>query len=98
MAAAAVGLARRCLDEATQYSIIRKTMGKFISEHQAIAFMLADMAIGVEAARGLVWKCASLRLINNISNASDEGKKNTYYASMAKAFASEIANKNAAGI
>lgn len=62
-------------------------MGKVISEHQAIAFMLADMAIGVEAARLLVWKSAAIR---------DSGESNTYYASMAKAFAGEIANKNAA--
>lgn len=62
-------------------------MGKIIADHQAVAFMLADMAIGVEAARGLVWKSASLR---------DQGEKNTYYASMAKAYASEVANKNAA--
>ncbi|KAI8912697.1 acyl-CoA dehydrogenase/oxidase [Gorgonomyces haynaldii] len=87
VASAAVGLARRALDEATKYSLERKTMGKPISEHQAVAFMLADMAIGVEAARGLVWKSAALR---------DAGQRNTYYASMAKAMASEVANKNAA--
>jgi acyl-CoA dehydrogenase len=62
-------------------------MGKTISEHQAIAFMLADMAMGVESARNLVYKCAWLR---------DVGQRNTYYASMAKAYASEVATKNAA--
>jgi acyl-CoA dehydrogenase len=62
-------------------------MGKAIADHQAIAFMLADMAIGVEAARGLVWKSSWLR---------DNGQRNTYVASMAKAYASEVANKNAA--
>ncbi|KAI8926446.1 acyl-CoA dehydrogenase/oxidase [Entophlyctis helioformis] len=87
VAAAATGLARRALEEATKYAIERKTMGKPIAEHQAIAFMLADMAIGVEAARNLVWKAAWLR---------DNGHRNTYYASMAKAYASEVANKNAA--
>ncbi len=56
-------------------------MGKPISEHQAIAFMLADMATGTEAARLLVWKSAALR---------DQKQRNTYYASMAKAFASEV--------
>ena len=35
-----------------------QTMGKSIIDHQAVAFMLADMAIGVDAARGLVWKAA----------------------------------------
>ncbi|KAJ3214803.1 hypothetical protein HDU67_001189 [Dinochytrium kinnereticum] len=87
VAAAAVGLARRAYEEALKYSLERKTMGKPIAEHQAIAFMLADMAIGVEASRSLVWKSSWLR---------DNGQRNTLYASMAKAFASEVANKNAA--
>ncbi|KAG5457779.1 MAG: acyl-CoA dehydrogenase/oxidase [Olpidium bornovanus] len=87
VAAGAVGLARRALNEATMYSLERKTMGKPICEHQAVAFMLADMAIGVEAARNLVHKACWLR---------DQNKRNTYYASMAKALASEVANKNAA--
>ncbi|RKO95145.1 hypothetical protein CAUPRSCDRAFT_13115 [Caulochytrium protostelioides] len=75
------------MEEAAKYSLERKTMGTAIANHQAIAFMLADMAMGVEAARGLVWKAAWLR---------DQGKPNTYYAAMAKALASEVANKNAA--
>ncbi|KAJ3412906.1 hypothetical protein HDV05_008770 [Chytridiales sp. JEL 0842] len=87
VAAAAVGVARRAFEEALKYSTERKTMGKPICEHQAIAFMLADMATGVEAARSLVWKSAWLR---------DRNERNTLYASMAKAFASEVANKNAA--
>ncbi|KAJ3029143.1 UNVERIFIED_CONTAM: hypothetical protein HDU68_012912 [Siphonaria sp. JEL0065] len=87
VASAAVGVARRAYEEALKYSLERKTMGKPISEHQAIAFMLADMAIGVEAARGLVYKTAWLR---------DNGQRNTLFASMAKAYASEVANKNAA--
>jgi hypothetical protein len=45
VAAAAVGLAQRALEEATMYAQTRKTMGKPIIEHQAIAFILADMAI-----------------------------------------------------
>ncbi|KAI8826828.1 acyl-CoA dehydrogenase/oxidase [Fimicolochytrium jonesii] len=87
VAAGAVGLARRALDEAAKYSLERKTMGKPIATHQAVAFMLADMAMGVEASRNMTWKAAWLR---------DQGHKNTYWASMAKAFASEVANKNAA--
>ncbi|KAJ3157726.1 hypothetical protein HDU89_000103 [Geranomyces variabilis] len=87
VAAGAVGLARRALDEASKFALERKTMGKPIASHQAIAFMLADMAIGVEAARNMTWKSAWMR---------DNGMKNTYWASMAKAFASEVANKNAA--
>ncbi len=45
-AAGAVGLAQRALDEATRYSMERKTFGVPIANHQAVAFMLADMAIG----------------------------------------------------
>ena len=58
VAAGAVGLARRAFEEATKYSLERKTMGKFIGEHQAVQFMLADMAIGVEVARLIVHRAA----------------------------------------
>ena len=58
VAAGAVGLARRAFEEATKYSLERKTMGKHISEHQAVQFMLADMAIGVEVARLIVHRAA----------------------------------------
>jgi len=84
VASGAVGLARRALDEAAKYSMERQTMGKPIFEHQAIAFMLADMAIGIESARMMVWRSAQM---------IDEGKRNTYYASIAKALASDVANK-----
>eukprot|EP00794_Sanderia_malayensis_P015888 gene15888-17488_t len=87
VASGAVGLARRALDEATKYSLERKTMGKYIAEHQAIQFMLSDMAIGVEVSR-----LAVLRAAWEI----DQGRRNTYYASIAKALASDVANKNAA--
>jgi acyl-CoA dehydrogenase len=46
--------------------------------------MIADMAIGIESSRLCVWKAA---------HEIDQGKKNTYYASIAKALASEVANK-----
>ena len=58
VAAGAVGLARRAFDEATKYTLERKTMGKHIAEHQAVQFMLADMAIGVEVARLIVHRAA----------------------------------------
>ena len=51
VAAGAVGLAQRALDEATKYAMERKTFGKPIMAHQAVSFMLADMAIGIESAR-----------------------------------------------
>ena len=51
VAAGAVGLAQRALDEATKYATERKAFGVPIINHQAVAFMLADMAIGIEATR-----------------------------------------------
>eukprot|EP00731_Ephydatia_muelleri_P024021 Em0016g292a len=86
VATGAVGLAQRALDEATKYANERKTFGLPIFEHQAVAFLLADMAIGVEAARLLTHRAAW---------ELDQGRRNTYYASIAKAFASDVANKNA---
>jgi len=84
VAAAATGLAQRALDEATQYSFERKTFGVPIMAHQAVQLMLADMAIGVETSR-LAWQRAAWE--------ADQGRKNTYYASIAKALASDVANK-----
>ncbi|KIO18688.1 hypothetical protein M407DRAFT_156240 [Tulasnella calospora MUT 4182] len=86
VASGAVGLAQRALEEATKYAQERKTMGVPIIQHQAVAFMLADMAIQVEASRALVWKAAW---------AKDAGLKNTFYASMAKTLASRTAVENA---
>lgn len=87
VAAGALGVAQRALHEAAKYALERKTMGKFIAEHQAVAFMLADMAIGIEAARLMTWRSAW---------EMDLGRRNSYYASIAKTLASEIANKAAA--
>ncbi len=87
VASGAVGLARRATDEALKYATERKTMGKVIAQHQAIAFMLADMVAGVEAARLLTYKAAYMH---------DTGVRNTYFASIAKLFAAEHANKCAA--
>ncbi|CEG68954.1 Putative Medium-chain acyl-CoA dehydrogenase [Rhizopus microsporus] len=87
VAAGAVGLARRAMEEATKYSLERKTMGKPIFNHQAVAFMLADMIMNIEASRLMVYRSAWMR---------DQGQRNTWYASMAKAMASETANKCAA--
>lgn len=84
VAAGAVGLARRAMDEAMAYAQQRKTMGKPIAQHQAIAFMLADMAVGIEAARLLTYKAASI---------VDGGQRNTMFASMAKLFAADHCNK-----
>mmetsp|Transcript_16341 Transcript_16341/g.51932 ORF Transcript_16341/g.51932 Transcript_16341/m.51932 type:complete len:415 (-) Transcript_16341:59-1303(-) len=86
VAAGAVGLAQRALDEATEYALQRKTMGKVIAGHQAVAFMLADMQTGIEAGRLLTWRAARM---------ADMGQRNSAWASMAKAFASEHAQKAA---
>lgn len=87
MAAGALGVAQRALHEAAKYTLERKAFGKVIAEHQAVAFMLADMAIGIEAARLMTWRSAW---------EMDLGRRNSYYASIAKTLASEIANKAAA--
>lgn len=86
VAAGATGLAQRALYEATKYSLERKTFGVPIATHQAVSFMLADMAIGVETAR-LAWQKSAWMV--------DHGQKNTVMASVAKCYASEIANKSA---
>uniref|UniRef100_A0A8C4VQN7 Acyl-CoA dehydrogenase medium chain n=1 Tax=Gopherus evgoodei TaxID=1825980 RepID=A0A8C4VQN7_9SAUR len=84
VAAGAVGLAQRALDEATRYALERKTFGKPIIEHQAVSFMLAEMAMKVELAR-LACQRAAWEI--------DVGRRNTYFASIAKAFAGDIANQ-----
>lgn len=84
--AGAVGLAQRALDEATKYSQERKAFGEPIANHQSIAFLLADMAIGIETAR-LAWMKSAWE--------TDLGRRNSYLASIAKAHASDIALKNA---
>lgn len=86
VAAGAVGLAQRALAEAAKYAHDRRTFGKPIIKHQAVSFMLAEMAIGVESSRAMVWKSAWMK---------DAGRKNTYYASIAKALASHHAVSNA---
>lgn len=84
VAAGSVGLAQRCLDEALKYAQERKTFGVPIATHQAVQFMLADMAIGVETSR-LAWKMSAWEV--------DQGRRNSYYASIAKGYAADIVNK-----
>ncbi|MBI5071273.1 MAG: acyl-CoA dehydrogenase family protein [Deltaproteobacteria bacterium] len=80
--ALATGLARGALEEATAYAKERRTFGKAIAEHQAVAFMLADMATETAAARMLVHRAAVL---------ADQGKPFGREAAMGKLFASEAA-------
>lgn len=84
VASAAVGLARAAFEHARQYATERKTMGVPIASHQAISFMVADMAKDIEAARLLVRQAAWMK---------DTGQKNTMYASMAKCFAADAAHR-----
>lgn len=83
--AQAVGVAQAALEEALNYSKVRKQFGTPISSFQAIQHMLADMATNIEAARALVYHAAKV---------IDSGEKNvTRLSSMSKIFASDMAMK-----
>jgi len=84
IAAQAVGMARSALEAALSFARDRIAFGKAIAQHQAINFKLADMATQIEAARQLVWHAAALR---------DAGEPCLKEASMAKLFASEMAER-----
>ncbi len=86
VATAAVGVARRALDEAVAYAGERTAFGQPISHFQGVGFILADMAIRVEAGRHLAYKAAW---------DVDRGVRNTMSAAMAKAYCAEAAMKNA---
>lgn len=58
VAAGALGLAWRAMDEASKYALERKTFGVPIAQHQAVAFMLADMAIDIEMSRWITYRAA----------------------------------------
>lgn len=84
IAAQSVGMARAALDAALRYAKEREAFGKPIIEHQAVSFRLADMATQVDAARLMVWRAAQMK---------DAGLPCLTEASMAKMFASEMAEK-----
>ena len=84
VAAQAVGIAQGALDLAIQYAATRKQFGQPIGSFQGLRFMLADMAMKVEAARALVYAVA--RHID-----SQPKERPTQYAAMAKCFASDVA-------
>jgi butyryl-CoA dehydrogenase len=84
IAAQAIGLARAAYEAALSYARQRKTFGKPIIEHQALAFRLADMATKITAARALTHAAARAR---------DAGEPSLELASMAKLFASEMAEE-----
>jgi alkylation response protein AidB-like acyl-CoA dehydrogenase len=84
VAAQATGVARAAFEAALAYSRERKSMRKALIQHPAVNFRLADMATGVEAGRQMYLHAAALR---------DAGKPCIKEASMAKLFASEMAEK-----
>ena len=85
IASQALGITAGAYELSLEYSKQRKTFGKVINQHQAIAFKLADMATDIEAARLLIQK-----------SAHEKDKNNSYglSSSMAKLFASEMAMKH----
>ena len=82
VAAMATGIARAAFEFAAQYSKERIQFGVPIAMHEAIQFLLADMATKIEAARLLTWKSAVLL---------DQGRPNTLVSSHAKRFAADSA-------
>ena len=84
IAAQSVGMARAAFEAALAYARERKSFGKPIIDHQAVNFRLADMATEIEVARQMVWHAAALR---------DAGEPCLREASMAKLFASEMAER-----
>ncbi len=86
IASQSLGIARSCFDEALAYARTRKQFGKTIGSYQAIQWMVADMATEIEAAHWLVLAAADRK---------DRNIPFTKEASMAKLFASELANRAA---
>ncbi|WP_412058115.1 acyl-CoA dehydrogenase family protein [Bartonella sp. DGB2] len=84
IAAQAVGMARAAFELARDYAKQRRAFGKFLVEHQSLAFMLADMKMEIEVARQMVLHAALLR---------DAGHSCLVEASMAKLYSSEMAEK-----
>jgi len=77
-------MARAAFEAALAYARERTSFGKTLASHQAVNFKLADMATEIEVARQMVWHAAALR---------DAGEPCLKEASMAKLFASEMAER-----
>ncbi|HEY1555043.1 MAG TPA: acyl-CoA dehydrogenase family protein [Kofleriaceae bacterium] len=86
IAATAAGVIRRSLDESRAYSLERKTFGVPIAQHQAVQFMLAEMAIAYESTRLLTHKAAWL---------VDQGDLSSIVSSYAKAYGADAAMRSA---
>ncbi|MFM2153487.1 MAG: hypothetical protein RL199_1922 [Pseudomonadota bacterium] len=84
IAAQALGIARAAFETSVAYSKERRSFDKPISEHQAIQFMLADMATEIDAARLLIWRAAELK---------NKGVRHSAESAMAKLYASEMSHR-----
>jgi alkylation response protein AidB-like acyl-CoA dehydrogenase len=82
--ALALGLAQAALDASIPYAQTREQFGRPIGTFQGVAFMVADMATEIEAARSMVWKAAWLK---------DQGRDYGLVAAEAKLFASEVSSR-----
>jgi alkylation response protein AidB-like acyl-CoA dehydrogenase len=82
--ALAVGLAQAALDASIPYAKTREQFGRPIGSFQGVAFMVADMATEIEAARQMVWRAAWLK---------DQGRDYSLAAAQAKLFASEVSSR-----
>ena len=80
----AVGLSQAALDASVTYARERRQFGKPIGSFQGVAFMIADMATEVEAARAMVWRSAWLK---------DQGRDYSTAAAQGKLFASEVSQR-----
>jgi butyryl-CoA dehydrogenase len=84
IACQAIGIARAAFERSVAYAKERHSFGVPIAQHQAIQFMLADMATQIDAARLLAWRAATLK---------DSGARHTMESSIAKLYASEMATR-----
>jgi butyryl-CoA dehydrogenase len=84
IACQAIGIARAALETSVAYAKERKSFGVPIAQHQAIQFMLADMATEIDAARLLTWRAATMK---------DEGVRHSAESAEAKLYASEAATR-----
>jgi butyryl-CoA dehydrogenase len=84
IATQAIGIARAAFERSVAYAKERKSFGVPIAEHQAIQFMLADMATQIDAARLLAWRAAKMK---------DKGARHTAESSIAKLYASEMSTR-----
>jgi butyryl-CoA dehydrogenase len=84
IACQAIGIARAAFEKSVAYAKERKSFGVPIAQHQAIQFMLADMATQIDAARLLAWRAAKMK---------DQGVRHSAESAMAKLYASEMATR-----